>query len=153
MNQELIDPFKGLEDRLGAKFDLMDRPRTNATPAPGGEVPPGMVAVRPTGAHGLGKVRFWPALATDGVITEGPWSYAERLAKMKDPATGKPFWITGRDQIVSMTCSARSASTLSIPEAIDFLTYPDDWLTLEELEQAAAARIRDAGASWGGGSR
>jgi len=88
-------------------------------------VPGGWVPVRPMGVHGAGKIRMWPANPPG----EGPWSYADRLSKLV--IDGKQLWQTGRYMSVSM---AMSAHNFSAPEAVDFLTYTDDWRSQAEID-------------------
>jgi hypothetical protein len=129
------------------KLDLMDKKidrllARGATSPEATPTPEGMVAVRPTGVHGAGKVRFWPIPATDGQITEGPWSYGQRMNKTLD-AEGHPLYgPDGRYGIIGSTCSARG---LTVPEACDFLMHPDDWYTQAEIDRAAMEAERDAG--------
>ena len=110
------------------------------------EVPPaGFVFVKPTGVLGAGKVRLWPAvLAPQNGVTEGPWGYAYRLADMTPP-----LFERGRAMMVGQYMTARN---LSMPEACDFLTHPQDWKTQAEMDAEAAAALRDAGAPWVSGS-
>jgi len=91
-------------------------------------VPGGWVQVSPKGVHGVGKVRLWPANPPG----EGPWSYAERLAKII--VSGKPLWQAGRDMSVSM---AMNAHNFTAPEAVDYLTYTDDWRSQAEIDALA----------------
>jgi hypothetical protein len=112
---------------------------TRPSGAPLPDVPGGWVEVRPKGVHGTGKVRLWPA----NMPGEGPWSYAERVAQIK--IDGKPLWHAGRYTTVGWTMDKHN---LTGPEALDYLRYTDDWLSQEQIDQAARVAERDATAKW-----
>ena len=104
-----------------------------------GAPPPGYVFVKPTGPLGAGKVRLWPAVENpQNGVTEGPWGYAYRLAGMNPPLFDR-----GRAMMVSATVTKRG---LTIPEACDFLTHPQEWKTQAELDEEDALAARDAAA-------
>jgi hypothetical protein len=99
--------------------------------------PAGFVAVAPTGPQGSGKVRFWPSMAPG----EMAWGYADRCSKTINPDTHFPFYASGRETIIG---SAQAKWGGTIPETLDRLTYPYEWMTQEELDTAAALAARDA---------
>ena len=109
------------------------------------ETPPGFVAIRPTGAQGVGRVRFWPAgnaNLADPRNGEMVLAYADRCSRIVDPATGHPFWQHGRWPELPGFNPYETASGMS--EMLDRLQYSRDWMTQEQLDTAVALAARDA---------
>jgi len=99
--------------------------------------PPGFVYVNPTGPQGAGKHRLWP----DVVEGEMAWGYAQRMEKTINTATGLPYYPVGRYVIIG---PAQSAWGGTLPETLDRLMHPYDWMTQQELDMDAALKARDA---------
>jgi len=104
--------------------------------------PPGFVYVRPTGPQGAGKSRLWPDIGEG----EGPWSYAERMADTKNETTGFAYYPRGRFALIG---SVQAQHGGTIPETLDRMTHPYDWMSQAELDNAAklAERDRNSGVS------
>jgi hypothetical protein len=112
-------------------------------------VPPGMVAIRPVGAHGQGKVRFWPqpyANLVNPATGEMILAYADRCSTTVNPATNTPYWVHGRWPQVAGFNPYTTPSGMA--EMLDRQLYPDDWATQEELDRQAAVAAANAGTPW-----
>ena len=119
-----------------------------AASAPPPATPPNMVAVRPTGPLGAGKVRFWPSpsvcLNYAGQPVETIGGYASQ-AQENWGCTHFDFR-TQAGLIYLITDGQRAAvkpGRDGFPELLDRLAYPRDWLTQAELDRAAAEAERD----------
>jgi len=99
--------------------------------------PPGFVYVKPTGPQGAGKQRLWPQV----VEGEMAWGYAQRMEKTINPLTGFPYYPTGRYVIIG---PAQSSWGGTLPETLDRLTHPYEWMTQEELDMDAKLKERDS---------
>ena len=127
---------------LRSMADAISGPAISPTDAP-----PGFVFVSPTGVHGFGKARLWPEPHPEK--GETLLGYAGRCMNVLD-ANGKPYYQSGRYGPI-LTAAGRFDG-MSMAEALDRITYPDDWFTQEELDKIAelAARDQDHGFSPGG---
>jgi hypothetical protein len=91
------------------------------------DAPPGFVYVVPTGPRGAGKRRLWPNVMEG----EMAWGYAQRMEKTIDPLTGFPYYPMGRYVSIG---PAQSAWGGTLPETLDRMTHPFEWMTQEELD-------------------
>ena len=125
---------------------LADQIAGSAQPA----VPPGFVAVHPTGPKGAGKVRFWPEVTiVNGTGDINYLSYLNRMQRTPNTITndGKMFCTPGN---YGDAFSGKDQD-MPYPDHADKHMYPFDWFTQEELDKIAELAARDAGASWGAG--
>ena len=111
------------------------------------EVPPGYVAVRPTGPRGAGKVRFWPVVESAGDINY--FSYLNRMTRTVNPFSAKGEMFCTPGQWGDAFSGANG--DMPFPDHADRHMNPFDWFTQAELDKIDELAKRDAGASWGGG--
>ena len=108
-----------LADQLRLIADKLDGVHTADPTAP----PPGMVAVRPTGPEGQGKVRFYP----EPVPGENAWGYCTRVSGIKDK-NGTPYY---PPNIVSTPLNylleSQSFIPSGFPEVCDYIQHKRDW--------------------------
>ena len=111
--------------------------------------PPGFVCITPSGPLGAGKSRLWPqpyanlANPRNGEMVLG---YSTRCAKLTDPTTGKPYWQAGRWP--SLPGFNPYLTDSGMAEMLDRQTYPDEWMSQEDLDRRAATAEANAGAPW-----
>ena len=119
-----------------------------ASSEPPAAIPEGMVAVRPTGPRGAGKVRFWPVVEPTGDINY--FSYLNRMTRTVNPFSGKGEMFCTPGQWGDAFSGVNQ--DMPFPEHADRHMNPFDWFTQPELDKIAELAARDAGASWGGGA-
>lgn len=97
-----------------------------------------LVAVRPTGVNGIGKVRFYPMAPT------GPkanlFGYLVNLADTIDVTNGKPFLnAQAKAEVANLMIAVGGATKLPTnpadwPAYADAQNFPDDWKSQEQLD-------------------
>lgn len=136
-----VDALTKLVAQLLAQ--LLEREAAPAALPLASEVPPGHVAVRPTGVHGQGKVRYWPDPQTllnyEGKPVETLGGYA-----LQANAKGCRFFdFASQAGLIMMGLPWQPAGPAQYPEALDRVAFPDDWKTQKELDYDAALKERD----------
>jgi len=115
----------------------------------GGEVgKPGMIAVRPTGVYGQGKVRYYPPAYKIVPNTNKPelaWSYALRMAMTEDEfgKTYVPSFKKNEAGSLFQKVAPDPTRMDQYPEFADRWGYEEDWWSAEEIKKRL-----DAGAQW-----
>jgi hypothetical protein len=111
------------------------------SPSPN-QAPPGFVYVSPTGPQGAGKSRLWPLPHQEQ--GETLLGYAGRCMSVMD-GNGKFYYQPGR---YGPILQGAVSNVANMAEALDRITYANDWATQAELDQQARLAERDAGAPW-----
>lgn len=100
-----------------------------------------LVAVRPTGVHGVGKVRWYPAArGTDG---ENLFGYLANLGNTFDPTTGSTFLnAQAKAELANLMLNpgALPRNPVLWPSYADALNFPDDWRSQEQLDAMNPAK-------------
>ena len=146
------DEFK---TKLFALLNEFTGENVSAAPA----TPAGMVAVRPTGVTGAGKVRFWPevkvvmVMGDDGVEHAtgdiNYFSYFYRMTRTTNPYDVKGGTYCPPGQYGDALQPVYGTADIPYPEHCDRHMFAGDWMTQDQLDQIARLAERDAGASWG----
>jgi hypothetical protein len=109
--------------------------------------PAGMVAVRPTGARGAGKVRYWPDPTTLPNPHANLLGYASQVAERLNPATSMEYVnrnTLGRYfQLPTAVAELAAHGPGRYPECADRMEYPEDWLSFAELARYEQEVARD----------
>lgn len=93
-----------------------------------------LVAVRPTGVYGIGKVRFYPMASMDP--RENLFGYLVKLADTIDLTNGKPFLNAQANAEISnlmLNPGGLPRNKEEWPAYADALNYPDDWRSQAQL--------------------
>lgn len=104
-----------------------------------------LVAVRPTGVNGIGKVRFYP-MAELGDPTKSPvnlFGYLVNLANTIDVTNGKPFLnAQAKAEITNLMLNPGGLprNPADWPAYADALNYPDDWRNQDQLDAMNPAK-------------
>lgn len=95
-----------------------------------------LVAVRPTGVHGVGKTRFYPKAV--GGDKENLFGYLVNLANTIDITNGQPFLnAQAKAELANLMLNPGGLprNPEDWPAYADALNFPDDWRTQEMLNQ------------------
>lgn len=94
-----------------------------------------LVAVRPTGVNGVGKVRFYPRAV--GGEKENLFGYLVNLANTVDVTNGRPFLnAQAKAEIANLMLNPGGLprNPEDWPAYADALNYPDDWRNQAQLD-------------------
>lgn len=130
--------MNSLADQLRAIADQLDQ-TVHASPA-AEAIPPGYVAVHPTGPHGEGKMRLYPEPKPE----EGWPAYLGRCNSTLgwgSEALGMALF--GGSSYIFADTKGDANNPADWPAGADRFRYPDDWASQALLDSLARQRAAD----------